>query len=424
LYKVFSRISKKIFYMKSHQAIWQAIKILYEDNKVIDIVTISNIIEVEKLYPQSLKEIINEIADISLMPTLESLQHHISVLIEMYMVREKEYFAKRILQKAQSKTKYSELVSIANEHNVMFIDDRDAREFKPRDLEQIINTLNKESEDSIESGKARNRGLSTGFTTIDTMFTLRPQNVYCVAARPAMGKTSLTLKIALNVARGGFRVMFFSLEMSQDELLEKIISILYGMSNDDLRAMSEPELIAIRNKTSKYLAENLKNFIIDDYASDIQEIKSAAYDIHREEQLDLIVIDYLQLVESSSNEDNRNQEITKISRIIKTQISKKLQIPVIVVSQLNRSLESRKDRRPKLQDLRESGSIEQDMTSVLFLYRDEYYGIDVDRKGRSTKNIAEAIVEKNRFGKAPFRKRIEFDAESANFRDIYNPIGR
>jgi replicative DNA helicase len=140
--------------------------------------------------------------------------------------------------------------------------------------------------------------------------------------------------------------------------------------------------------------------------------------------LDLIVIDYLQLVESSSNEDNRNQEITKISRIIKTQISKKLQIPVIVVSQLNRSLESRKDRRPKLQDLRESGSIEQDMTSVLFLYRDEYYGIDVDRKGRSTKNIAEAIVEKNRFGKAPFRKRIEFDAESANFRDIYNPIGR
>ncbi len=418
LYKTFPRISTKIFYLKQHKAIWLAIKYLYEENNSIDIVSINATIEREKYYGKSLMELLSELSDMVLVPTEQMLQHHISVLIECYMIRQKEYFAKNLLEITKNKTKYEKLVEIANDYNVIFIDDRDAREFKPRNLKEIINDLNKESAEAIESGTPRNKGLSTGFRTIDQMFILRPQNVYCIAARPAMGKTSLALKIALNVAMAGFRVLFFSLEMSQEELLEKVISIIYSKTNSELRSMSEPELIAIRNKASDFLKNNLANLIIDDYAVGLQEIKSAAYEANREKKLDLLIIDYLQLIESPSKDGNRNQEITKISRVIKTQISKKLKIPIIVLSQLNRSVESRKNKRPKLQDLRESGSIEQDMTSVAFLYRDEYYGNEIDAKGRPTTNMAEILIEKNRFGKSPDRKRIRFIASYANFEDL------
>lgn len=418
LFKIYSRMSEKLFYITKHKVIWRSINYLYENNGVIDLASIVSTIEKEKLYRSSLHHIVIEIASIVIIGNIDTIQYHIGVLVEMYMIREKEFFAKRMLDETKVKTKYSNLVEIANDHNIMFIDDRDAREFKPQNLKEIICVLNKESEEAIENGKPRNKGISTGFITIDDMFILRPQNVYCIAARPAMGKTSLALKIALNAAMNGYRILFFSLEMSQEELLEKIMSILHKKSNEEIRSMKESELIALRKKTAEYLTTQLSNLIIDDFATSIQEIKSAAYDEHRKKKLDAVFLDYLQLIESPSRDGNRNQEITKISRDLKTQIAKKLKIPVIALSQLNRSLESRKDKRPKLSDLRESGSIEQDMTVVMFIYRDEIYGNTIDKRMRSTKNMAELLIEKNRFGKSPNKKRIGFTAPHTDFFDL------
>ena len=173
----------------------------------------------------------------------------------------------------------------------------------------------------------------------------------------------------------------------------------------------------MRNELDEFLGPNIDNLIIDDYSTEISEIKNSIYNQHRINKLDLIVIDYLQLITINNSQKNRNQEITKISRIIKSDISTKLIIPVLELSQLNRGLESRGNKRPVLSDLRESGSIEQDVTTVLFIYRDEEYRIFIDKNGNSTKGVAEIGISKNRFGPKGILK-LKFISEFALFQDF------
>ncbi|MCD7800292.1 MAG: replicative DNA helicase [Ruminococcus sp.] len=239
--------------------------------------------------------------------------------------------------------------------------------------------------------KDKYRGLSTGFHSLDsTISGLNKSDLIIVAARPGMGKTSFALNIATNVAKSyDKQVAIFSLEMSNEQLASRILSSESHVDSHKLRAgrISGEDWVNLA-----YSAESinrLKMYIDDTAGITVQTIKSRVQNI---QNLGLVVIDYLQLMSSNINSDNRVTIISEITRNIKV-MAKDLDIPIILLSQLSRSPESRNDKRPMLSDLRESGSIEQDADIVLFLYRDAYYN-----KASEEKNISECIVAKNRHG--------------------------
>lgn len=239
--------------------------------------------------------------------------------------------------------------------------------------------------------KDKYRGLSTGFPNLDaTISGLNKSDLIIVAARPGMGKTSFAMNIATYVSKSyDKQVAIFSLEMSSEQLTSRILSSEAMVDSHKLRTgrISGEDWINIA-----YSAENINKFnmYIDDTAGvTIQTIKSRLQNI---KNLGLVVIDYLQLMSSNLNSENRVTVISEITRNVKI-MAKDLDVPVILLSQLSRSPESRTDKRPMLSDLRESGSIEQDADIVLFLYRDSYYN-----KASEEKNVSECIVAKNRHG--------------------------
>jgi replicative DNA helicase len=246
----------------------------------------------------------------------------------------------------------------------------------------------------------KNKALNNGVTGIDTGFMdinrmtggLQRQDFIIMAARPSMGKTTLSLNLASNISKKDV-VAIFSLEMSKEQLGKKIVS---SKANVDLLKINTGQLDTKDweniGMASGPLAQS-KLFIDDTAAISVAEIKAKCKKIKLQHGLDLVIIDYLQLIGSTEKSQSREQEISKISRSLK-QLAKELDVTVIALSQLSRACEARKDHRPILSDLRESGGIEQDADIVVFLYRDEYYN-----KETEDKNVAEAIFAKNRNGK-------------------------
>ena len=414
-----NRIKPCIFHRKRNAIIFETMKSLYSNSEPIDVISIRNYIfsHYQSIDKTDLDEYLMEVSDMLLAPTKENLNQYIKIVIDKYQIRIKEKMAQTILHATSKPTEYSFIKDILSSYNVLPIEDEELSSVIPEALSSIIKTANEEDAKAIEEGVVRTRGLSTGFKTLNKYVKLRPKNVYCIAGRPSLGKSSLALKIVLNLIMQGYKVMLLSLEMSKEELMEKLISMTAGISNDDFRALHPSEQIKMRNELDEFLGPNIDNLIIDDYSTEISEIKNSIYNQHRINKLDLIVIDYLQLITINNSQENRNQEITKISRIIKSDISTKLIIPVLELSQLNRGLESRGNKRPVLSDLRESGSIEQDVTTVLFIYRDEEYRIFIDKNGNSTKGVAEIGISKNRFGPKGILK-LKFISEFALFQDF------
>ena len=414
-----NRINPDIFYRKRNVVIYKTMKKLYSNDEPIDIISIRNHIfsNYQSIDKTDLDEYLMEISDMFLAPTKENLNQFIKIVIDKYQIRTKEKMAQTILHATSKPTDYTFIKDILRSYNVLSIEDEELLSITPEALGSIIKTANKEDLEAIEQGVLRTRGLPTGFKILDKFMRMRPKNVYCIAARPSLGKTSLMLKIILNLIMMSYRVMLISLEMSKEELMEKLISMTHGISNDDFRNLHPSGQIKLRNELSEFLGLNINNLVIDDYSTDINEIKNSIYNQHKTKQLDLVVVDYLQLININNSSENRNQEVTKISRILKSDISTKLIIPVLELSQLNRGLENRSNKRPMLSDLRESGSLEQDMTTVLFIYRDEEYGNFVDKNGKSTKGVAEISISKNRFGPKGILK-LKFINEFALFQDL------
>ena len=239
-------------------------------------------------------------------------------------------------------------------------------------------------------------GLPTKFTDFDRLSGgLQKSDLILIAARPSMGKTALALNIAMNVALENFVVAIFSLEMSKEQIGHRLLSSYSGIDSHKLNtgnfdAEDFNELV----DTMNYLT-NAKLFIDDTAGITVFELRSKARKIKNEHGLDLIVIDYLQLMQGNvrkGSDYNRQQEISEISRNLKA-LARELQVPIIALSQLSRSVELRADKRPMLSDLRESGSLEQDADIVMFLYREEYYNKDAENS-----NIAELLIAKNRNG--------------------------
>lgn len=237
-------------------------------------------------------------------------------------------------------------------------------------------------------------GLTTGFRYLDTMTSgLQKSDLIILAARPAMGKTSFALSLALNAAvKGKASVMVFSLEMSKEQLGQKLLSM---ESKVDMQSLKTGRLERRDWDDINIAMDVLSNakINIDDTAGiTIMEMKSKCRRLKAEEGLDLVVVDYLQLMTPEGRSDSRTQEVSVISRNLKL-LARELDCPVIVLSQLSRAPETRTDHRPMLSDLRESGSIEQDADIVIFLYRDEYYNEDTESPGE-----CEVIVAKHRSG--------------------------
>jgi replicative DNA helicase len=258
-------------------------------------------------------------------------------------------------------------------------------------------------------------GVPTGFTLLDRLLGgLQKSDLIILAARPAMGKTSLALNVALNAAKRYMaRVAIFSLEMSNEQLAQRLLSTETGIDSHRLRLgnVHEEEWPILLEAANVLAGANI--FIDDTPAASVNEIRTKCRRLYAEHGLDLVLIDYMQLMSGQGNGrgENRQQEISYISRSLKS-LARELNVPVIALSQLSRAVESRTDKRPMLSDLRESGSIEQDADVVLFIYRDDYYNEDSEQQ-----NIADVIVAKHRHGSTGSVS-LFFRKELTQFRDL------
>lgn len=247
-------------------------------------------------------------------------------------------------------------------------------------------------------------GLRCGLDFESHISGFEPGKLYIVAARPAMGKSAFALEIAKRIASQKKAVGFMSLEMSNTSLAFRLLTSDLGMDGKDLRngRVSDEEMQVIGDACQK-LAEYPIYFDDNSFVT-AQSLRSRAAYFKKQKNIEMLIIDYLQLM--SGNNESRERDIAEVSRMCKV-ISKELQIPVIALAQLNRGVEMRENKRPRLSDLRESGAIEQDADAVMFLYRPEYYGLDHypegdEFSGQSTKNICEVIIGKNRDGETGY----------------------
>jgi len=258
------------------------------------------------------------------------------------------------------------------------------------------------------SGEGQNIAIPTGFSTLDQLVGLGKGDLIILAARPSMGKTAFALNIALNVAGKNHRdesekktVALFSLEMGADQLVSRMICSEGMLDSEKIKKGTLDNDDMMKLETAVHFL-NQKNIFIEDSAFiKVNEVKAKCKLLKNEHGLDLVVIDYLQLLQGSKRTDNRQQEVSEISRSLK-QMARELECPVIALSQLSRSVESRHDKRPMMSDLRESGSIEQDADIVSFLYRSDYYRSE-DADGNEVQepsdvSTVEVIVAKNRNG--------------------------
>lgn len=328
------------------------------------------------------------------------------------IVREKSSLRKMIaLAKAiESKaiTGNSTIDQLVGDAQQSFLALLDKKSNQTVDLKEVIPPVVDGIEDRSVHGF---RGMSTDFTDLDYKLGGFSGGYFVViAGRPSMGKTAFGMQVALNKAIENKRVLVFTMEMTKEQIVERFISQVVGIDSTVLRSgnLSNEDWERLAVAVGKLNDLPLK--INDRGALTIQQIAAQARLMFYTDGLDLIVIDYLQLIGYSGKSSNRQEQISEISREMKA-LAKELDIPVIVLSQLNRAVESRQDKRPVMSDLRESGAIEQDADVVMFLYRDEYYNPDSMDKG-----VAEVILSKNRNGSTG-SVRLIFEKECTRFRD-------
>lgn len=273
-------------------------------------------------------------------------------------------------------------------------------------------------------------GVPTGLIDLDAILGgLAPSDLTILGGRPSMGKTALGLNIAVNAAKAGHRVAFFSMEMSGEQLALRILAGLTGIGSDDMRRGDLSEQDFMRLNEAQLILDRMPLEIEDTPAMTIQAIRLAAEKVKRRVGLGLIVVDYLQLARPDRERESRTVDITEVSAGLKA-IAKAVNVPVLALAQLSRAVEQREDKRPQLADLRDSGAIEQDADQVLFLYRDEYYASRSEpdpkhagyqawqeRMARGA-GVADIIVAKNRHGRIG-DARVSFDGRRQLFQNLY-----
>jgi replicative DNA helicase len=380
------------FYLERHAWIYEAIHNLHERREPADMVTLTDEMErrgqlIEIGGPAYLSGLINAT------PTSIHVEYYARIIERTAVLRRLIDAAGKIARLAYQDTENAAEVVDRAEELIFAVASRQA----DRDLRHIRQALDKYYDriEYLHQHRGEVIGVPTGLTDLDKLLGgLQRSDMIVMAGRPGMGKTSLALSIALQAARRlQKRIALFSLEMSDEQLVQRFISAETGIDSQRLRLgdIKEDEWPTFIQATNLLAGTSI--FIDDTPAISALELRTKARRLHAEHGLDLLIVDYLQLMRGDSRSENRQQEISYISRSIKA-LARELNIPILALSQLSRQVESRGDKKPLLSDLRESGSIEQDADVVLFIYRDEMYNPDKTE----FPNIAEIIVSKHRSG--------------------------
>ncbi|MBC7745275.1 MAG: replicative DNA helicase [Flavobacterium sp.] len=393
-------LNPSVFYKDSHQKIFEAIHILFQKSSPVDILTVTAQLRQQGHLEMIggayyITELTNRVASAA------NIEYHARIISQKFIQRELIRISTEIISNAyEDTTDIFDLLDTA-EKNLFDIAQNNLRRDSRR-MDDII----RESLDNLEKIKDRVDGLTgiaSGFTALDRITSgWQPSDLVIIAARPSMGKTAFVLSCARNAAvQFNKPVVVFSLEMSSVQLVNRLISGEAEIEQEKIRKghLAEWEWQQLHSKIGKLTEAPL--FIDDTPALNIFEFRAKCRRLKAQYDIQLIIVDYLQLMhgKGEGKGGNREQEIGSISRALKS-VAKELNVPVIALSQLSRAVESRPgaQKKPMLSDLRESGSIEQDADMVLFLYRPEYYGLTEDEQGRSTIGLAEVIISKHRNG--------------------------
>lgn len=412
LNEILDMISVESFYSQRHKIIYENILKLFSEGKPVDLVSLTERIKTQGKMDQAggssyLTEIIESV------PSSSNIKHYAEIVRNKYLLRSLISASEKV-----SSMGYHEIESIENildsaEKEIFNVTNRGDH----RSLVEIKNTLGNAWEriDNLHKNKDQLRGVPTGFKGLDNILAgLQKSDLIILAARPSVGKTSLALDIARHVGVvEKIPVAIFSLEMSSQQLIDRMLAAQANVNAWKLRTgnlSNEEDFASIRDSLS--ILSDAPIFVDDKPANNIISIRSTARKLKSEKNLGLIVIDYLQLMvpTASRSSDNMVQQVTEISRSLKA-LAREIDVPVLALSQLSRAVEQR-GGKPRLSDLRDSGSIEQDADVVAFIHREDRYKEDSERN-----NLAEILIEKHRNGPTG-QVQLYFDSERTTFRDV------
>ncbi|MEZ5016260.1 MAG: replicative DNA helicase [Flavipsychrobacter sp.] len=413
--------SADCFYVDAHQKIYAAIRRLFDKGMPVDLLTVT-----EELRKSNELEIVGGAYYITkLTMSVVSSAHveaHARIVMEKFIQRELIRISSQVIGEAyEDSTDVFDLLDKA-ESNLYEITDKHLRKNFSSLKDVLVRTVHE-----IEEAKNRKddmTGVPSGFTDLDKLTSgWQKTDLIILAARPAVGKTAFSLNLAMNAAMNSkkpYPVAVFSLEMGSGQIVKRMLAAVTEVHMNAITKgrMQEHEFIQMTQRMNKLASAQI--FLDDQAALNIFELRAKARRLKQKHDIQLIIIDYLQLMQASVDKGgNREQEISKISRDLKA-LAKELDIPIIALSQLNRSVESRKDSKvPQLSDLRESGAIEQDADMVMFLYRPEYYGIENDEMGQPIEGETHVHIAKHRNGSTDTVK-IRFIKEFQKFVDMPN----
>lgn len=399
------------FYHPAHQRIYQAILSLFEKGEPIDILTVSSFLKKEKRFKDiGGSDYLAEL--ISAVPTAAHIEHYAKIVREAAVRRELIHASSEINEEAFEGKDFEEMLDTVEQKIFNISEKSRPQRFTPlsEELPQAYERL-----EQLHRGDGALRGIATHYHGLDTILSgFQKSDLIILGARPSYGKTALALDIARQVALAGKSVGVFSIEMSKEQIIDRIIATqaripLWRLRTGRLK--NEMEFSMIQQALDEL---SKANFYIDDTPSpSVLQMRSAARRLQLEHGLDFIVIDYLQLVQPRTSSENMVQQVTEISRGLKA-LARELQIPVLALSQLSREVDKRDVKIPRLSDLRESGSLEQDADVVLFIYRKDRDRIDTPEEEQ---NLVEIIVAKHRNGPLGTVK-LRFDQEMVSFHNI------
>ncbi|WP_217542848.1 replicative DNA helicase [Vibrio metschnikovii] len=416
---VSERVIAQDFYSRPHRLIFEAVKSLLESGQPLDLITLSEYLE--------LREQLEDVGGFAYLadlvkntPSAANINAYADIVAERALVRNLIGVANEIADAGYDPQGRSseDLLDLAESKVFAIAEARSGENEGPQNVDTILEKTLERIELLYKTPQDGVTGVNTGFTDLNKKTAgLQGSDLIIVAARPSMGKTTFAMNLCENAAMQQDKpVLIFSLEMPAEQIMMRMLASLSRVDQTKIRTgQLDDEDWARISSTMGMLMEKKNMFIDDSSALTPTEVRSRARRIAREHGgLSLIMVDYLQLMRVPSQSDNRTLEIAEISRSLKA-LAKELNVPVVALSQLNRSLEQRADKRPVNSDLRESGSIEQDADLIMFIYRDEVYHPDSPMKG-----IAEIIIGKQRNG--PIGSvRLTFQGQYSRFDNYAGP---
>jgi len=385
-------LEEAAFYNEAHKQIFQAVIKLYDDNEAVDIVTL-----IEELKKRDMLEkvggptYISELA--GSVPTAASIEHYAKIVREKYLLRSLINTATQIVSESYESSSGVDNLLDRAEKMIFDITSSQKKQMYISHMKDIVKE-SIETIDSLYQRKENITGIPTGFHDLDVKLAgLQKSDLIVVAGRPSMGKSALAISM-LEYAGvvGKVPCVYFSLEMSKDQLAQRMLCSIAGVNAHKVRTgffskNDWPKLVSAAGKLSESPI-----FIDDTPGISALELRAKARRLKARHDIQLVIVDYLQLMRGAARKENRQQEISDISRSMKA-LARELGIPIIAISQLSRAVEQRTDKRPQLSDLRESGAIEQDADVVMLLLREEYYNPTEENRG-----VAEVIIAKQRHG--------------------------